>query len=366
MRELEAPDLVYNVEEKTVDTFFDKINSKMKVKTEYHKDYFDEDWLDIFEEAMEHLEKICRNPKKFITTEEEIVKIEASKKTGVESIKHLAKHTNLVQDIDENGDIIPSKILNVFKEETFNTYENRFIYTLIFYMLQFIRQKGNIAKEDPRLIDNKSFSYVGKTKLGDENINATITLQTMLDVPLNKDPHYEQRIDNLNKNVRGLQFTEMYKALENEGVPHVTNPIKKTNVILKNTDFQYAMKLWDYIHIHMLIKGDAIDEKKDYYTEARIKKYVDETFLLDYLTIDTLSKKDSTEDIDKTKERMTNDLLDKIIELNPDMTLQQLLDKLGRQFDYVKKVKFSSKKDIEKIFRKYLDKYLSQVNNIKF
>ena len=29
-----------------------------------------------------------------------------------------------IKHIDENGDVQPGKLLNVFKEETFNTYEN--------------------------------------------------------------------------------------------------------------------------------------------------------------------------------------------------------------------------------------------------
>ena len=42
-----------------------------------------------------------------LLNEEEIVKIELARKVTVESIKHLAKHTNLIQDVDpKTGDRI--------------------------------------------------------------------------------------------------------------------------------------------------------------------------------------------------------------------------------------------------------------------
>ena len=64
--------------------------------------------------------------------EEEVVKIEQAKKITVETIKHLSKNTNFIQTIDPvTGDVTPSKLLNVRKEESYDTYENRLIYTLV-------------------------------------------------------------------------------------------------------------------------------------------------------------------------------------------------------------------------------------------
>ena len=77
-----------------------------------------------------------------IVNEEDIVKIELARRVTVESIKHLSRNTNLIQDYDKDtGDVKPSKILNINKEESFNTYENRFIYSLIQNMKGFIARK---------------------------------------------------------------------------------------------------------------------------------------------------------------------------------------------------------------------------------
>lgn len=365
MKDLSVNNLVDQMDDGKLDDFVNGMDSNMRVQTDYARDSFDDKWLDLFEFTMPYLDKIFRNPKRFIKNEEEIIKIESAKKVGVESIKHLAKHTNFVQDIDEDtGDVIPSKLLNVFKEETFNTYENRFVYTLIQYMLQFIRLKTEGGKKDPRLKDNKKIDYTSTTMVGEEKISVNISLNTALDTSLNKDPRYNERIEKLETDLKTLKLTEVYKALEKEDVPFVTNPIKKTNVILKNVNFQYAMKLWDYINEHMSDKEHTEQEKKDYQDKGQLKELIDQTFLLEYLTVNSINNKASDKDIEEAKEKTLSKMLDKIIEMNPELTKKQLQEKLGNQYEKEKERRVASKKDIEKIFRKYMDKYFEKINEI--
>ena len=367
MRDLNVSDLVDQVEESKVDDFVNGLDSNMRVQTDYSRDSFDDKWVDLYEFTMPYLDKIFRNPKRFITNEEEIIKIESAKKIGVESIKHLAKHTNFIQDIDEDtGDVMPSKLLNVFKEETFNTYENRFIYTLIHYMIQFIRLKKDGSKKDPRLKDNKKIDYTSTTMVGEEKVSVNISLNTTLDTSLNKDPRYNERIKKLEDDIENLKSTEVYKALEKEDVPFVTNPIKRTNVILKNVNFQYAMKLWDYINEHLADKDHTEQEKKDYQDKGQLKQLIDETFLLEYLTVNSINNKASNKDIEEAKEKTLSRMLDKIIDMNPELTKKQLQEKLGDQFEKVKETRMASKKDIEKIFRKYMDKYFAKISEVSF
>ena len=102
----------------------------------------DSSWLTEIEKALPHLDTVIRNPRNTIKEVEEIVPIAMSRKITVESIKHLGQHTDLIQDIDKKtGKITPSKILNIHKEETLDTYENRFVNTLIdrLYIFIYIR-----------------------------------------------------------------------------------------------------------------------------------------------------------------------------------------------------------------------------------
>ncbi len=360
MRELEVANLYESVDEKSLEDFHNKINSNMRVKTDYFKDENDFEWLDIFEKLLPYIEKILRNPKRFITTEEEIVKIESAKKVGVETVKHLAKHTNFIQDIDEQtGDVIPSKLLNVLKEETFNTYENRFIFTLISFAEDFVRRKKENIKQNPKLKDNKIIEYSSATMVGQEKINVNIHLNTELDTNLEVNKKNIERIKNIENSIRDLKFTEVYRILEKEGVAFVTPPIKKTNVILKNVNFQYAMTLWDYIHDNFGKKDNPIKQNKDYMEKGAIKALIDETFLLEYLTINRINR--TEDEVKEAKEKSLSRMLDKIIDLNPELTKKELQDRLGIEFDNAVKRRVATKNDIEKIFRKYIDKFFENI-----
>ena len=360
MRELGVADLYENVDSKVLSDFTEKINSSMHVKTDYYKDENDLEWMNVFEELLPYIEKILRNPKRFITSEEEIVKIESAKKVGVETVKHLAKHTNYIQDIDEDtGDVIPAKLLNVLKEETFNTYENRFIYTLIHRMYDFIRKRLEKLNRNPKLKDNKEIQYTSSTNVGQEKINISINLNTALDTKIPMEKNFDQRLKSIQDRIKDFTFTEVYKSLEKEGVALVTPPIKKTNVILKNVNFQYAMNLWDYIAQNMNPKDDAKKQNRDYMDNGNLKKLVDESFLLNYLTICTLNE-DGKDVPKEAKEKAISNLLDQIINMNPELTKQELQDKLGIEFDKAKARKVASKADIEVIFRKYIDKFLEK------
>ena len=110
------------------DLFLNNMNSILSVKTDYEKKEYDYKWIDMIDETLPYLDNILRNPKRFIINEEEVVQVEKSKKVTVESIIHLTQHTNYIQKIEDNGDVKPSKILNINKEESLDTYENRFIF----------------------------------------------------------------------------------------------------------------------------------------------------------------------------------------------------------------------------------------------
>ena len=363
MRELEVASLYETIDEQRMEDFNNKLDSNMRVKTDYFKDDNDFEWLDVFEKLLPYIEKILRNPKRFITTEEEIVKIESAKKVGVETVKHLAKHTNFIQDLDEKtGDVIPSKLLNVLKEETFNTYENRFIYTLIFRLQDFIRKRKENIKKNPRLKDNKKIEYTSSTMVGEEKVNVNVQLNTELDTNLDLDKKIQERIKKIESNIKDMQYTEVFKALEKEGVAFVTPPIKKTNVILKNVNFQYAMNLWDYVHQNIGKKDNPVKQNKDYMEKGAIKGLIDETFLLQYLTVNNINKDE--EFIKKAKEQSIGRMLDKIIDLNPELTKKELQDKLGFELEKAIQRRAATKSDIEKIFRKYINKFFEKSKSL--
>ena len=232
--------------------FLENNNSKLKVDTSYHKVEYDYSWLEKAEETVEYLDAIVRDPKRFIEQEEEIVPVEKAKKVTEESIKHLATHTYLIQEFDEKrGTITPSKVLNINKEESFDMYENRFIYSLLMNLQMFIARRKELTKEGSNCRINKLINYSASTKVGKEKINIDINLTSDYSEELvGKDPKglgLEERVERIQFIIADFLKSQFIKELVSSNVTMVKSPIRKTNVILKNPNFQKALELWEFI-----------------------------------------------------------------------------------------------------------------------
>ena len=225
MDKLEIINLYENSNKNRIEEFTSKTNSTLKVNIDKKKMQKDSDWIKMMAFTIPYLDNIFRSPNRFIVNEEEIVKIEQAKKVSVETIKHLSKNTNFIQTVDKvTGDVTPSKLLNVRKEETYNTYENRLIYTLVQNMKRFIKKKKenlgqykNDANKENDNRDNKSFEYSATSTVEDEQIEVNLSLNSKLNQDAqNKSNDITQIIEEIGeieKKRQGLQSTEVYKTL---------------------------------------------------------------------------------------------------------------------------------------------------------
>ncbi len=368
MANLNVVDLLSNANENRINSFTNHIDSELKVATDYDRVECNYEWLEIMEDSIKYIDNILRNPNRFIVNEEDIIKIELAKRIGVESIKHLSRNTNLIQDYNKKtGDVRPSKILNISKEESFDTYENRFIFSLIENMKLYIARKKSSAILESKLKNNKKFEYVGSTSVGKENINIHLNLDTKLQTNLNANNNeisISDRIDKLELRVKDLCSSKVYIDLAKKHISLVTSPIKKTNVILKNTNFQYALKLWNYMQEHVEDDTSRVKSAKSYNDDGKLKQYLDETFLLDYLIADSLdNEKKSSIEKEKITEKLVGNMVQKIIDINTDMTEEELKKIVTRQFTVIKYKSVVSDKEIVKIFREKMDKYFAKIDN---
>lgn len=377
MDKLEIINLYENSNKNRIEEFTSKTNSTLKVNIDKKKMQKDSDWIKMMAFTIPYLDNIFRSPNRFIVNEEEIVKIEQAKKVSVETIKHLSKNTNFIQTVDKvTGDVTPSKLLNVRKEETYNTYENRLIYTLVQNMKRFIKKKKenlgqykNDANKENDNRDNKSFEYSATSTVEDEQIEVNLSLNSKLNQDAqNKSNDITQIIEEIGeieKKIQGLQSTEVYKTLEKQHVIEVREPIKKTNVILKNVNFQYAMKLWDYLRDNFDDKNLDSLEKKDYMDNSELKKMVDETFLLHYLTMKTLD--DDMEEKQDTKEEMQNmvvdQMIDKMLEINENFSEDQIKDLIAKKYEIIKYKKTVVIQEIQKTFKEHIKQYMKKIGN---
>ena len=315
----------------SVKEFQEKTNSTLRVETKRKIASKDTEWLDVIENTIPYIDNIFRKPNRFIVNEEEIVKIEQTKKVTVETIKHLSKNTNLIQTIDEKtGDVTPSKLLNVRKEESYNTYENRLIYTLVQNTRLFIKKKTDellksINAENEQDDEDKNstkLEYNATSEVKDEKVNVQVKLNSEIDPNGDESKDKNQmildRIQEVKNKLDIVSNAEPYKVIDKLHITLVKEPIRKTNVVLKNVNFQYAMKLWSYLRENFDEMGlENADEDKNYNDQGELKQYIDETFLLQYLAMKTIDEDKVENEItyEELKEKMVEQMLEKIVDM---------------------------------------------------
>lgn len=349
--------------------FIEKIDSSLHVNTENKKTIKDTEWIGKMEEVIPYIDNIFRAPNRFIINEEEVVKVELARKVTVETIKHLSKNTNFIQSVDKKtGDVRPSKLLNINKEESYNTYENRLIYTLIQNMKMFInRRKATLeAQVNSSRKDNKTLNYKAVSKLNEEKVEVDMTLNSSLDDELSqKSDSVEdilKRIAVLETRINDLTSADVYKIIDKLHITLVKEPIKKTNVVLKNVNFQYAMKMWDYLRDNFDDKTATVEENKDYMENGGLKQLFNETFLLQYLAMKTLDEDgaESSTTREEITEALLEQVIDKMLDMNTELTSKQLNKMISARYEEIKYRKIEVLQEIQKIFKKHIEQTVKQ------
>ena len=368
MDKLKVVDLLDTVSESEQVKFGNNIRSNLVVSTDLKKVEADFEWLDLMEDTVKYLDNILRNPNRFIVNEEEVVKVELARRITVESIRHLSKHTSLIQKIEDNGDVKPSKILNIEKDESYDTYENRLIYTLIENMRNFVEIKKKSLITASSLKDIKKAKYNAKSNIGKEQVFVELNYTSSLIDRKEVQGEFpvDERVKRLDDDITMLMNTDLFKTLKKLHVARVVPPIKKTNVILKNTNFQYAMKLWAYLQEHVANDTRVIKTARKYEDNGVLKEYLNNTFFLDFLAMNTLGSNKSKEKETEVIEEITDNLLQRIVELNVDMPLTTLKEKIGDKIAIIKYRKEASLTEVQNIFSQHIKMYLERIENFKF
>lgn len=353
------------------DIFLKKLGSEMFFKSDYEGNLVSFDWVDVIEDACPYIDIIVRQPKIALIREENTVKIEKSKKITVASIKDLSKHTEYINKIDKKTNSVePNKILDVRNEETYNIYENRFLYTLIDSLLKFVLEKEQLLNNF-ELSDDKVLEYSAKTVTDFEklDIELKVTSETLPTAKVDKKIKDEikkikARIKRIKEYISSWQRSEMYKALDKAHVSFIKPPIKKTNIILKNPNFRIAVKLWEY-----LLKFEDDEDKKENDTDNGndvLKGFLDHSFLIDYLVLDSLvpSKREQKKKMAKNAVLLLKEEIRRIVDLllsaGIEITDEELLNMIAKEIKKDKSERLVGIDDVKKKFKNAMEEYLER------
>lgn len=358
-----------------IKAFNSAVKSEYEVQTNYEQVDVNFEWLEIMEDTVRYLDNILRNPNRFIVNEEEVVKVEQARRITVESIKHLSKHTNFIQEIDPvTDDVKPSKILNINKDESYNTYENRVIYTLIQNMRMFIDMRKRKLVTQSYSKNHKKGEYHGVARVGSENVNIDISMNSKADSKktygAKGDLSIEERIAKLELRITDLTNTSVYKSLAKAHVAKVIPPIKKTNLILKNVNFQYAMRLWDYLARYRDDGNKSTKNNLVYKEDKHVQKMFDDVFLLNYLVLNSLGGNDEKtfkkEQNREAIETLTNNMITKIVEINSDLPVEEIEKIIGDKIAVIKSKKEASVAEVSNKLNSKMQSLISKIITFDF
>ena len=208
----------------------------------------DVSWVEAIETGLVSIDNVIRNPSKTIINVEEVVPIALSKKITVDSVKHLAQHTDLIQSVDpETGKITPSKVLNIHKEESYLTYENKYVNTLIDRLFIFVNKRYEKLKAVSSSEEVFAMEYNTAFESGSgRKMKMTLNIETSdsLEAADENGSTLWDRVEKIRRIVEGYKSSPFCQQM---GQNYIRPPVMRTNAIMKNVDLKACLVLWQFI-----------------------------------------------------------------------------------------------------------------------
>ena len=94
---------------------------------------------------------------------------------------------------------------------------------------------------------------------------------------------------------------------------------------------------------------------------------VDESFLLNYITLKTLDddieeKQDTNKEI---QDMIVDQMIDKMLELNENLSEEQLQKLIANKYEIVKYKKIAVIKEVQKIFKEHIRQYMNKIGSVE-
>ena len=208
----------------------------------------DEEWISMIEDSLDAINTIIEKPRRFITNEEEVVPVSLAKKISADSVRHLSQNTQFLAP-SEDGQVHPTRILNVNTVETYDLYENRFIYHLIQRLLTFVDKRTDVIFWSTGNEIRNRFKMHSKIDDAYEEIeyNVEMTVKNRQSFAENDADNMDvfMRIDRVRRLVMALRGASFCQIMNGCGA--VRSPIQRTNLIMKDPNYRKCYQLWQFM-----------------------------------------------------------------------------------------------------------------------
>lgn len=223
-------------------------NNTLQQKNRILHKVVDERWLTVVEEGVQAIFNIVDKPRRFIATTEEVVPVALAKKITSESVRHLSQNTQFI-NMNPAGEIQPTHVLNVTTEESFDLYENRFVYHLIQRLFTFVDKRTDVIFWTTGDETCNTMSMESKVDDAYEEISYKVEMTIK-----NRQSYVENDTDNMDVFKRIDRVRRMSRTLRSSafcdimsGCAKVHSPIQRTNLMMKDPDYRTCYKLWQFI-----------------------------------------------------------------------------------------------------------------------
>jgi len=253
-------------------------NNKVYHKVSSKAVTLDDEWVSTVEGALFSIERIAKNPRKFITDEELIVDVERARKTSAKTIRHLSSHSQNVQNISASGEVRPKKVLTVEMKEDLAIYENRFLCTLVHRLITFVEQRYAELKDKSDVYEVTDSHMTSSFKCGESEFDCDFSVRVK-NPPADRERVEKakdiiERVENIRMRLRVLQSSQFIKALD--AAKPVRPPIMKTNLLKMNVEYSNCYRLWIYLSSYSFVGYSVeVQEKNlpvsgDYYDDMTV------------------------------------------------------------------------------------------------
>ena len=236
-------------------------NNTLQQKNRILHKVVDESWLTVVEEGIDAIFNIVDKPRRFITTAEEVVPVALARKITADSVRHLSQNTQFITT-NAAGEIRPTHILNVSTEESYDLYENRFVYHLIQRLFAFVDKRTDVIFWSTGDETCNVMSMESKIDDAYEEISYKVEMTIK-----NRQSFVENDSDNMDVFKRIDRVRRMSRTLRNSsfcdlmnGCARVYSPIQRTNLMMKDPDYRACYKLWQFIESYDEV-GYTIEEQ---------------------------------------------------------------------------------------------------------
>lgn len=222
----------------------------------------DEEWLSKCEGALPHIKEAIDQCRSLIKKEGEVVRIDRAKRPSKDSVTHLARHSNYIKTVTDDGRLAPEEIYITDNDEDLAVYENRFLYSALTYMHTFV----SVRYEKMLRISCESGVSLRVSRSSREQKRSILYRLEISETMNGSDNSADLRTKNTLARVRGVLSsvsgflqTPLMKSMS--AAPLLTPPVVRTNIIKNNVHFAAVYMLYSYLSAYtkdgFTVKNDA-------------------------------------------------------------------------------------------------------------